>query len=258
MGWALVTGGATGIGAATVELLATGGTDVVCAGIDEQAAAGLAAELEGKGLPGRVRPARVDVSDVASVRALFAGLDEAGILPEQLVNCAGLNRRERAQDVLEESWTTVVDVNLHGTFEVCRAFADRLVAAGRPGRIVNITSMLAHYGAPGFASYAASKGGVLALTRTLAVEWAPHGIRVNAVSPGYVATPLAASLLVSGRFAEEIRARTPMGRIGSVEDVAPVIRFLLGDDSRFVTGQVIPVDGGITAGDLRLGPTGLQ
>ncbi|MEQ3548949.1 SDR family oxidoreductase [Pseudonocardia nematodicida] len=258
MAWALVTGGATGIGAATVELLATGGTDVVCAGIDEPAAAELASKTAENGLPGRVRPAHVDVRDAASVRALFTRLDEAGIEAEMLVNCAGLNRRELAQDVLDESWSTVVDVNLHGTFQVCRAFADRLIASGRAGRIVNITSMLSHYGAPGFASYAASKGGVLALTRTLAVEWAPHGIRVNAVSPGYITTPLAASLLVSGRFADEVRARTPMGRIGAVEDVAPVIRFLLGDDSRFVTGQVIPVDGGITAGDLRLAPSELQ
>jgi NAD(P)-dependent dehydrogenase (short-subunit alcohol dehydrogenase family) len=257
MAWALVTGGATGIGAATVELLATEGTDVVCAGIDAAAAEELATKLDRNGVPGTVRPMHVDVRDRDSVRTLFAQLDEAGIVVDQLVNCAGLNRRERAADVLDESWETVVDVNLRGTFEVSRAVATRLIAAGTPGRIVTITSMLAHYGAPGFTSYAASKGGVLAMTRSLAVEWAPHGIRVNAVSPGYIATPLAASLLVSGRFADEIRARTPMGRVGSVEDVAPVIRFLLDDASRFVTGQVIPVDGGITAGDLRLGPTGL-
>lgn len=254
MSWILVTGGSSGIGASTVELLAERGSNVICADVNESSADALADKLNSRGLPGKVHPSYLDVTDDVSILRMFDDLKDAKILPTGLVNCAGINLRERAGQVTRNDWDRVIDVNLRGTFEVSNEFAARLIAGNQNGQIVNLASMLAHYGAPGLASYSASKGGVMALTRTLAVEWAPHGIRVNAVSPGYIMTAMAEQVLSSGAYAEQLLARTPMGRLGSVTDIAPVIAFLLSEESAFVTGQTLPVDGGITAGDLRLTP----
>ncbi|WP_037347542.1 SDR family NAD(P)-dependent oxidoreductase [Sciscionella sediminilitoris] len=231
----LVTGGASGIGAACVASLAARGDQVFCVDreIPERTVAG-------------VEYRRGDVTDEAGVRELIDGI---GTL-HGLVTCAGITHREPALSLAMSDFQRVLDVNLRGTFLCARTAAEAMTEGGS---IVTIASMLSHYGTPNLAAYSAAKGGVLALTRVLAVEWASAGIRVNSISPGYVRTEFMAGVLERNpEYAEQIRARTPGGRLAEPEEVAETAAWLLGTGSGFVTGQDIAVDGGILAGDRRL------
>lgn len=248
----IVTGGASGIGAGVCELLAARGRTIILADRNQEQAAGVAARLNQHG--GAVSARYLDVSDPDAIVAFFASLANERLLATALVNCAGINVRAPATDFNPADWQRILDVNLRGTALMAREFAKALIKDNRPGAIVNVASMLAHYGAPNLLSYAASKGGVAMLTRNLSVEWAPFGIRVNAVSPGYIETSLTKKIFSVVRYRDIILRRTPMGRLGNPEDLARVVAFLISEDSRFVTGQIIPVDGGITAGDPTLGP----
>ena len=222
---AVVTGGGTGIGRAVCELLAESGYDVVALGLDSD-----------PDLPAAVVFRRVDVTDTAqSVAALPENRPVAA-----LVNCAGMLRHEREWET--EAFEEVMRVNLTAGFSLSNALLDRLEAAG--GAVVNVASMWAIFGSPGAPAYTASKAAVAAVTRSQAVAWASRGVRVNSVAPGWVETRISEKARTDIARAERIGARIPMGRWAKPIEVATVIRFLLSADAGYITGAMIPIDGG--------------
>ena len=229
----LVTGGSSGIGAAVAQAFAAEGCRVVATGLD---AAELAAATQPAG--GAAIDLRLlDVRDAAAVNALLASLDTLDVL----VNCAGTIRRGGAEHD-PEVFAEVLDINLTGTMRVCAAARSKLAA--RRGCIVNTASMLSFFGAGLVPGYSASKGGIAQLTKSLAIAYAAEGIRVNAVAPGWIATPLTEPLHSDPARSDPIVARTPLGRWGTPEDVAGPVLFLASPAARFVTGVILPVDGG--------------
>ena len=225
----LVTGATSGIGAGIARAFAAAGDAVVATGATE-------AEVEAaRGTPG-IEVRRLDVRDGAAVVALVAGLGELDVV----VNCAGVIRRGLEHDPV--AFAETVDINLTGTMRVCSAARAGLKA--RRGCIVNTASMLSFFGGGAVPGYSASKGGVAQLTKSLAIAYAAEGIRVNAVAPGWIATPLTQPLQDDPARAGPILARTPMGRWGTPDDVAGPVLFLASAAAGFVTGVVLPVDGG--------------
>ena len=219
---ALITGAAGGIGAALVAGFRGAGYDVI--GADHTAAEGVTI---------------LDVTDAAAVAALAGRLDRLSVL----VNAAGIVRRQAEYE--ERAFAEVLDVNLTGTMRMSMACKPALARAR--GAIVNVASMYAFFGAPHAPAYAASKAGVVQLTKSLAVAWAVEGIRVNAIAPGWIDTPFTEPARASRERSRAILERSPMGRWGTPDEVVGPALFLASDAARFVTGAVLPVDGGYSA-----------
>jgi NAD(P)-dependent dehydrogenase (short-subunit alcohol dehydrogenase family) len=225
---ALVVGGTSGIGAATALRLAADGLSVTVAGLN---ISGASAELSRA-----VELHEVDLLEPRQVEELIDGLGQLDVL----VNAAGVIRR--GDEYRPEVFTEVVQVNLTGAMRA--AVAAHSLLAESKGCIVNVASMLSYFGGPLVPAYSASKGGIVQLTKSLAVAWAAEGIRVNAVAPGWIATDLTAALQADPVAADRILSRTPMARWGRAAEVAGAIAFLIGPDAAFITGAVLPVDGG--------------
>lgn len=223
---ALVTGGTTGIGLAIARAFAAAGARVTAAGL------GAAAEPD-------LNMRELDVTSDQQVRALVSTFEALDFV----INCAGIIRRDEEYQI--ETFQRVLDINLAGTMRI--SVAAKPLLAARHGAIVNIASMLTYFGGPRVPAYSASKGGIASLTRSLAVAWAAEGIRVNAVAPGWITTPLTETLHNDPERSAPILARTPMGRWGKPEEVAGAVLFLCSPAAAFITGAILPVDGGYSA-----------
>jgi 2-deoxy-D-gluconate 3-dehydrogenase len=239
---ALVTGCSRGIGRAVALALARAGADIV--GVSSRLGADggePAAELAATGR--RFTPLPCDLGDRAALAGLVRDLDEAGQRIDILINNAGLIRRAPAAEHSDADWDAVIDVNLTAPFLLTRELGRRMVARGR-GKIVFVASVLSVQGGLNVPGYAASKGGVVQLTRAFANEWAAQGVNVNAVAPGYVRTANTAELQDDPERSAQLMARVPAGRWGRPEDIADPVVFLCSDAARFMHGALVPVDGG--------------
>jgi len=242
---ALVTGGGSGLGLAMARGLAEAGARVVLNGRTAARLDAAAAGLVADGL--RAEVAAFDVTDSSAVTRAIAALDErlGGI--DILVNNAGTTRRAPVESLSDDDWRTVLATNLDSAFFTARAVVPAMKRNGR-GAIVNTCSLTSTLARPTILPYAVSKGGMAMLTRALAVELAPFGIRVNGVAPGYFRTDLTAPLAADAEFDTWLRKRTPAGRWGESEELAGAAVFLASDAASFVSGQVLYVDGGFSAG----------
>lgn len=235
---AVVTGAAAGIGAVTARRLAAGGDTVVCLDRDGDGAAAVAAEL-----PGGIGIG-ADVTDVDEVeRAVGSAWQRLGAI-DVVVCAAGVEVGGRADELAPAAFARTLDINVTGSYVVASAVARRLIATGRGGRVVLIASVNGTKALPGQAGYAASKGAVIAMTRALAVDWAPFGIAVNAVAPGVTDTAMSATSLGDPVRRAALMDGVPMGRPADPAEIAAGIAFLASPDASYITGVSLPIDGG--------------
>jgi 3-oxoacyl-[acyl-carrier protein] reductase len=240
---ALITGGTSGIGFATARRFLEEDARVFVSGASEEEVVSSLKELGDDGADG----VAADVSDEETVREMIARAEEVLGRIDVLINNAGIARKSAFLDTDSAAWDRTIAVNLRGMFLVAQEVARRMVADGGGGAIVNMASTNALGGEQDFADYNASKGGVLQLTRTMAVELGPLGVRVNCVCPGFIDTPLNRALGTEQDFLAYERDRIPLGRRGTSEEVAALYAFLASDEASFVHGAAVVVDGGQTA-----------
>lgn len=241
---AVVVGGTSGIGRALAIGLANAGADVVATSRRVEQVAETAAQIEASGR--RSLAIASDVGDRASLEhILHETVSRLGTV-DILINCAGKTKRAPTLDFDEASWQDILDTNLTGTLRCCQVFGRHMIARGY-GRIINIASLSSFVALYEVAAYAASKAAVASLTKSLAVEWARHGVCVNAIAPGVFRTALNSELLDNTGRGKEFLLRTPMGRFGKVEELVGAAIYLSSDAASYVTGEILAVDGGFLA-----------
>jgi NAD(P)-dependent dehydrogenase (short-subunit alcohol dehydrogenase family) len=236
---ALVTGGSRGIGRAMAEGLAAAGATVAISGRSESTLRAVAAESGG-----RLHAISMDVTDVGSIRESVAAAAEAMGGLDILINNAGVEEVCPSIDVSEELWDRILDTNLKGAFFAAQAAA---LAMSTGGSILNICSLTSERGIPTAVPYGSSKTGLLGMTRALAVEWAPRGIRVNALEPGYFRTSLTEAFYANEAWQKAMLGNIPQGRFGELDDLVGAAIFLSSDAARYITGTSLPIDGGTLA-----------
>jgi NAD(P)-dependent dehydrogenase (short-subunit alcohol dehydrogenase family) len=242
---AFVTGASYGVGAASALALARDGFDIALSATRTENLADTVRRLSGLGV--RTLPLGLDLRSETSIAQAMAQIAEAFGGLDVLVNNAGANLRKLAVEVTAEEWREVMEVNVTGTFLLTQQFGRHLIGSSRPGAIVSIASTHGLIGAPERSTYGISKGAIIQMTRMLAIEWAAHGIRVNAVAPGRLDTASPSRAGADPKYMAAMLERIPLHRLATAEEVADAVAYLAGPQAQSVTGQVLVIDGGLTA-----------